>query len=84
MDSSVNISVSLKDGSLVSDLATCDLYISATDAASGVKVHNFSITASGVTGFEKEALFISATDKLILVTSSLTGAVATTVQGYKR
>ena len=84
VDSVVNVSISLQHGSGASDLATCELYVSATDAASGVKVHKFPLTTAGVTGFEKTALFISSTDKVILVTTSLVGGVASTVQGYKR
>ena len=78
----VNISVSLVDGSVISDMATCALYVSATNAASGYKLNKELITASGVTGFEKTGFPIATTDKIILVTTGIVGQIATTVSGY--
>jgi len=80
----VNISVSLVDGSALGDSAACSLYISSTNAAGGYQLHKYTITGSGVTGFEKTGLPISATDKVILVTTGIVGQVATTVQGYSK
>lgn len=80
----VNISVSMADGSALSDTATCTLYISPTNAAGGYPIHRYTITGSGITGFEKTALPISTTDKVILVTTGIVGQVATTVSGYSK
>lgn len=80
----VNISVSLMDGSAIADTVTCTLYVSATDAASGYKLNKEILTASGVTGFEKSGFPIATTDKIILVTTGTVGQVATTVSGYTK
>lgn len=80
----VNISVSLVDGSDIADQATCTLYVSATDAASGYKLNKELITASGVTGFEKNGFPIATTDKIILVTNGIVGEIATSVSGYSK
>lgn len=80
----VNISVSLVDGSVLSDTTTCSLYISSSNAAGGYQIHKYTITGSGITGFEKTGLPISTTDKVILVTTGIVGQVATTVQGYSK
>lgn len=80
----VNISVSLMDGSAIADTVTCTLYVSATDAASGYKLNKEILTATGVTGFEKTGLPIATTDKIILVTTGIVGQVATTVSGYTK
>lgn len=78
----VNISVSLVDGSAIADTATCTLYVSATDAVSGYKLNKELLTASGTTGFEKSGLPIASTDKVILVTTGIVGEIATTISGY--
>jgi hypothetical protein len=80
----VNISVSLADGSALSDTATCTLYVSPTNAAGGYPIHKYTITGSGITGFEKTGLPISTTDKVILVTTGIVGQVATTTSGYSK
>jgi len=80
----VNVSVSLVDGSLVGDTATCILYISTTNAAGGHPLHKITLTSSGISGFEKTGFPISTTDKIIMVTTGIIGQVATTVSGYSK
>jgi len=80
----VNITVSLADGSAISDTVTCTLYVSATNAASGYRLNKEMLTVSGVSGFEKTGFTIASTDKIILVTTGIVGEVATTVSGYSK
>jgi hypothetical protein len=80
----VNICASMGHGSLNVDQATCELYISSTNAAAGAKITKTIISGTGTTGFEKTGLAIGATDKVICVTTNLTGQVATCVSGYTK
>lgn len=80
----VNISVSMVDGSALSDTATCSLYISSSNAAGGYQLYRDVLTGGGITGFEKTGLSISSTDKVILVTTGIVGQVATTTSGYSK
>lgn len=79
-----NITVSLVDGSAVSDTATCTLYVSTTNAAGGYPLSKNVLIGSGVTGIEYSGLYVSSTDKIILVTSGLVGQVSSTVSGYTK
>lgn len=83
-DSACNVTVSLVDGSAVSDTATCTLYVSTTNAAGGFPLSKSILIGSGVTGIEYSGLYVSSTDKIILVTTGLVGQVATTVSGYTK
>ena len=80
----VNISVSMADGSALSDTATCTLYVSATNAAGGYPIHKYTISGNGISGYSQTGLPIATTDKIILVTTGIVGQVATTVSGYSK
>jgi len=80
----VNISVSLVDGSSPADTVTCKLYVSSSNAAGGYQIHYATLNGNGTTGFERTALPISSTDKIILVTTGIVGQVATTISGYTK
>lgn len=79
-----NVTVSLVDGSAISDTATCTLYVSTTNAAGGYPLSKTLLIGSGVTGIEYSGLYVSSTDKIILVTTGLVGQVGTTVSGYTK
>jgi len=81
--STVNLSVSLVEGS-PSDAATIKVYTSNSNAASGYPLIKTTLTANSTTGFEKTGLPISAAEKLIIVTTGLSGDVAVRTYGYKR
>jgi hypothetical protein len=83
-DTSCNVTVSLGDGAAVSDTVTCTLYVSTTNAAGGFPICKNILIGSGVTGIEYSGLYVSSTDKIILVTTGIVGQVATTVSGYLR
>ena len=74
----------MADGSALSDTATCVLYVSSTNAASGYPIHKYTITGSGISGFEKTGQAIKSTDKVILVTTGIVGSVVARVSGYTR
>jgi len=80
----VNISISLADGSAVSDTATVALYTSTSNATSGYILHKKVLTTTDISGFEKTGFAISTTDKIIVVTTGLVGQVAVTVSGYSK
>lgn len=80
----INISVSLVDGSLVGDTATCSIYTSTTNAAGGYPMHKLTLINNGTSGFEKTGFPISTTDKVIMITTGIIGRVATTVSGYSK
>lgn len=80
----VNISISLADGSAASDTATVALYTSTSNAASGYILHKKTLTTTDISGFEKTGFAISTTDKIIIVTTGLVGQVAVTVSGYTK
>lgn len=80
----VNISISLADGSAVSDTATVALYTTTSNAAGGYTLHKQLLTTTDISGFEKTGFAISTTDKIIVVTTGLVGQVAVTVSGYTK
>lgn len=80
----VNISVSMVDGSAISDSATCKIYTSTSNAAGGYPMHKVSIAGNGISGFEKTGFNISTTDKIIIVTTGIVGQVANSIWGYSK
>ena len=80
----VNISVSLVDGSAVSDTVTCKVYTSTSNAAGGYPMHKLTLIGSGTSGFEKTGFNISTTDKIIIVTTGIVGQVASSIWGYSK
>lgn len=79
--SSVNVSISLTEGS-TSDLVTVELYVTATDVASGFLLQKETLRATSTTGFERGGLALDDGDKLIVRTTGISGTVATRVSGF--
>lgn len=79
--SAVNISVCIPEGS-ASDLVNVELYVTTTNVAGGFLIQKETLRATGITGFEKHGQVISATDKLILRTTGISGQLSTRVQGF--
>ena len=80
----VNICVTMADGSALTDTATCKVYVSSSNAAGGYPILKYTISGSSNSGFEKTGQPIATTDKVILVTTGLVGSIATRVAGYTR
>ena len=70
-------------GELVNSAALAKLYITNTNASGGslLMVQNIN---SGETGFEYSGIILSSGQKLVLVTSSTVGNIATRVHGFTR
>lgn len=80
-DSSVNVSVSITEGT-TADIATVELYVTTTNVAGGYLIQKETIRATSTTGFERSGLAISAADKLIIRTTGIVGSVAVRVSGF--
>jgi hypothetical protein len=64
------------------DSATTKMYLSTTNASGGSLLVNNTVGGFN-TGYEKTGIRLSAGQKVILVVSSLTGQLATRVQGFE-
>lgn len=82
-DSTVNFSVSLTEGA-TTDTATIKVYTSNSNAAAGYPLLLTTLKTNSVTGFEKSGFPIASTEKLIIVTTGISGQVAVRVHGYKK
>lgn len=81
--STVNLSVSLPEGAII-DTVVVKVYTSNSNAASGYPLLSTTLRANGTTGFEKSGLPIASTEKLIIVTTGISGQLAVRVHGYKK
>lgn len=63
------------------DTANVEVYISSTNVAGGVLFHKELLT-SFTTGFERTALPLSSGEKIIAVTTGISGNIASHLHGY--
>lgn len=63
---------------------TTKLYVSNTDAANGFVLQKDELFATGQSGFERTGFVLTSGQKLILVTTGLSGSVACRVHGKLR
>lgn len=65
---------------------TCEtrLYISSSNAAGGFLYNNLTLRFGEISGYERTAIPLKAGDKLILVTSEISGSVSYRLHGYER
>ncbi len=79
----VNCTVTL-DGAAGVDTSDIKLYVSNTDAASGYIIQKESLYTSNTSGIERTGLVLTSNQKLILVTSNISGNVISRVHGKIR
>lgn len=79
----VNITALLTNNA-ATDICDTKLYISSSNAAGGFLYNNLVLRFGEITGYERTAIPLKAGDKLILVTSDLSGSVSYRLHGYER
>ncbi len=79
----VNLTCSIPEGS-ASDSVSVEMYVTTTNVAGGYIIQKETLRRNGTTGFSREGLALSSTDKLIIRTSSIVGQLAVRVDGFTR
>lgn len=78
-----NVVVTLTEGA-TTDSCVCKLYVTTTNAAGGYLIQSETLRATSVNGFESVGIALSTTDKLVLVTSGISGKIATRNHGFEK
>jgi len=79
----VDVTCSIPEGS-AADLVSLEMYVTTTNVAGGFLIQKETLRRNGTTGFTREGLALSSTDKLIIRTSSIVGQLAVRVDGFTR